>query len=110
MGTARYKKLPANQAGLPEAENVRFLTVGERSKAVLWGRLLFSFCLIHLTVDGFADEAVQAFALTGGKVFNDLPFSFGDDHVDPVVGFFVVAGGSFFLGIGIGHNTSSLYT
>ncbi len=32
----------------------------------------------HLLVDGIADKAVQALALTGGKVLDLLPLTFGN--------------------------------
>ena len=56
---------------------------------------------IHLFLDGIADEAVQAFTLTGGEVLDDLPLSLLDDQIDSVVGFLIVSGGCFLLRVGI---------
>ena len=57
------------------------------------------FLLVHFRFDQVADKAVQAFALTGGKVFDDLPLALLDDDVDAVIGLFVISGSCFSLGI-----------
>ena len=49
--------------------------------------------------DGIADEAVQALALTGGEILDDLPLALFDDDIDTVICLFVISGSSFFLRI-----------
>ena len=70
--------------------------------------MFFRFCL-----NSVQDETVETFSLAGGIVLDDLALTFLDDDVDAVVGFFVVSGCRFFLGviiIGIFHRiTSDLY-
>ena len=55
--------------------------------------------LAHLGFNGVADKAVQAFALTGGEILDNLPLALFDDDIDTVIGFLVVSGGGFLLRI-----------
>lgn len=57
------------------------------------------FALIHFCLNGIQNEAVQAFALIGGKIFDDLTLALFDDDIDAVVGLFVISGGGFLLGV-----------
>ena len=45
---------------------------------------------VYLVWDRVADEAVQALALAGGEVLDDLTLVLFDDHVDAVVALFVI--------------------
>lgn len=58
------------------------------------GSLVF---ILHLRFDGITDKTVQTLALAGGEIFDDLPLAFFDDHIDAIVGFFVISGSGFLL-------------
>ena len=62
--------------------------------------LVFAF-LIHLPLNRVADKTVQTFALTCGKVFNDLSLAFGHNDIDTVVILPIVSSRCFLLRIGI---------
>ena len=61
--------------------------------AGLHGFLFLIF--IHFFRNGIADEPIQALSLAGGKLFYHLALPFLDDHIDPIIGFFIVSGGCF---------------
>ena len=71
------------------------------------------FCVIHFLFYRIQYKAVQAFALTGGKLLNDLALPLLDDYIDSVICLLVIPGSSFFLGIvifGMLHGiTSNIY-
>ena len=54
---------------------------------------------IHFLFHRVQNEAVQAFALAGGVVFDDFPLAFLDNNIDSVVSLFIVPCGRFFLGV-----------
>ena len=55
------------------------------------------FTLIHFCLNGITDKTVKAFPLAGSEVFDDLTLALLDNHIDAVIGFFIVACGRFFL-------------
>jgi len=66
-------------------------------------RVSLGFFFIHCSVDSIADKTVQAFSLTGGIVFDDLPLTFLNNYINPVIGFFVISSSCVLLCIGICH-------
>lgn len=71
------------------------------------------FVQLHLVGDGITYESVQAFSLTGGEILDDLALTFFDDHIDPVVRFFVISGRGFLLRVIIlrmFHKITLIYT
>ena len=55
------------------------------------------FFFVYLRVNGIVDKAVQTFALTGGKILDHLALALFNDHIDAVIGLFVIPCGGFLL-------------
>ena len=63
--------------------------------------------MLHLILDGIANEAVQTLSLTGSESFDYIPLPFLDDDINSVICLFIVSGSGFFLRIGILHGDTS---